>query len=85
MNSNLNKTERFLKAINSDADARCDKIKQDVDEYIENEIKKLAVLPARMYVLSEAVSLTVLTKKSMPSCPKPRQRKSRSLLLAAVK
>ena len=40
MNSNLNKTERFLKAINSDADARCDKIKQDVDEYIENEIKK---------------------------------------------
>lgn len=40
MNSNLNKTERFRKAINLDAAARCDKIKQDVNDYIENEIKK---------------------------------------------
>ena len=40
MNSNWNKSERLVEAINSDADARCDKIKQDVDEYIENEIKK---------------------------------------------
>ncbi len=40
MNSNLNKTERFRKAINSDAAARCDKIKQDVNDYIENEMKK---------------------------------------------
>lgn len=40
MINNANKTERFLKAINSDADARCDKIKRDVDEYIDNEIKK---------------------------------------------
>ena len=38
--NNSSKTERFLKAINSDADARCEKIKNDVDEYIENEIKK---------------------------------------------
>lgn len=40
MINNSSKTERFLKAINSDADARCEKIKNDVDEYIENEIKK---------------------------------------------
>ncbi len=40
MNSNLNKTERFRQAINSDAAARCDKIRKDVDDYIENEIKK---------------------------------------------
>ena len=38
--NNSSKTERFLKAINSDADARCERIKNDVDEYIENEIKK---------------------------------------------
>lgn len=38
--NNSSKTECFLKAINSDADARCEKIKNDVDEYIENEIKK---------------------------------------------
>ena len=48
--NNSSKTERFLKAINSDADARCEKIKNDVDEYIENEIKRLAVLPVRMSV-----------------------------------
>lgn len=40
MNSNANKTERFLEAINSDADARCGKIKKDVDEYIDGELKK---------------------------------------------
>lgn len=40
MNSNLNKTERFRQAINSDAAARCDKIRKYVDDYIENEIKK---------------------------------------------
>ena len=40
MINNSSKTERFLKAINSDADARCERIKNDVDEYIENEIKK---------------------------------------------
>lgn len=39
LNSNSSKTERFLNAINSDADARCNKIKNDVDEYVENEIK----------------------------------------------
>ncbi len=41
MNSNLNKTERFRQAINSDAAARCDKIRKYVDDYIENEIKKI--------------------------------------------
>ena len=40
MNSNLTKAERFRKAINLDAEARCNKIKKDVDEYIENELKK---------------------------------------------
>lgn len=40
MINNANKTERFKNAINSDAEARCDKIKKDVDEYIENELKK---------------------------------------------
>ena len=40
MNSNAHKTERFRKAINSDAEARCNTIKNDVDEYIENELKK---------------------------------------------
>lgn len=40
MNSNANKTERFLEAINSDAEARCGKIKKDVDEYIDNELQK---------------------------------------------
>lgn len=40
MNSNLTKAERFRQVINSDAEARCNKIKKDVDEYIENELKK---------------------------------------------
>ncbi len=40
LNSNANKTERFLEAINSDAEARCGKIKKDVDEYIDNELQK---------------------------------------------
>ena len=40
MNSNLTKAERFRRVINSDAEARCNKIKKDVDEYIENELKK---------------------------------------------
>lgn len=40
LNSNTSKTERFLKAINQDADARCDKIRRDVDAYVEGELKK---------------------------------------------
>lgn len=40
MNSNATKTERFLEAINSDAEARCGKIKKDVDDYIDSELQK---------------------------------------------
>lgn len=40
MNSNSTKAERFRNAINADAEARCNKIKNEVDEYIENELKK---------------------------------------------
>jgi vacuolar-type H+-ATPase subunit E/Vma4 len=40
LNSNANKTERFLEAINSDAEARCNNIKKEVDDYIDNELKK---------------------------------------------
>lgn len=39
MNSNTNKTELFRRAINADADARCAKIRSEVDSYVENELK----------------------------------------------
>ena len=40
MNSNTNKTELFRRAINADANDRCNKIKNDVDKFVADELKK---------------------------------------------